>query len=118
MADDNVHYTGAPIHPISAIMVIVLDTLWKPVEAGAAISVVGLVTVPFLIAILAIVSFVGVFLVQKFIANDALGSTVAKAFVMSVVVAVPFPVTGTIVGVPLLAWAGLSKVTSLLTGSN
>ncbi len=114
MAELKTHYTGAPIHPVSAILVIVLDYLWTPAEEGAALSIVGLVTVPFLIAILAVISFVGVFLVQKFVANDQLGSSLAKAFAMSVVVAVPFPIMGTVVGGALLAWAGVGALQKAL----
>lgn len=88
----------------------VLDYIWTPAEGGAIASIVGLATIPFLIGILALISFVGVFVVQKFTANDPTGSALAKAFAMSVVAAVPFPVTGTIVGIPLLGWAGISAV--------
>ena len=114
MADHKAQYTGAPIHPISAILVIVLDYVWTIPEEGALLSVIGLVTVPFLIAILAGICFIGVFLVQRYTANDRVGSALAKAFVMSIVAAVPFPVTGTIVGGVLLGWAGLSAANRLL----
>ena len=110
MADQKSSYTGAPIHPISAILVIVLDYAWTIPEEGAILSVVGLVTVPFLIAILGAICFVGVFLVQRFTANDTVGSALAKAFAMSVVAAIPFPVMGTVVGGALLGWATISAV--------
>ena len=110
MANHKSQYTGAPIHPISAMLVIVLDYLWTIPEEGAVLSGVALVSTPFLIAIIASICFVGVFLVQRFTANDTVGSSLAKAFVMSVVAAVPLPITGTIVGVPLLAWAGVSAL--------
>lgn len=114
MATRKTRYTGAIIHPLSAILVIVLDIVWTVPEGGAASSVIGLVTVPVLIAILAAICFIGVFLVQKFTANDSTGSAAAKAFVMSIIAAIPFPVSGTAVGSLLLLWAGVSAVQKFL----
>lgn len=48
------------------------------------------------------------FLVQKFIARDSIGESVAKAFVMAVVACVPFPVAGTAFGALLLGTAGIN----------
>ncbi len=112
MASNDERYTGAPVHPLSAILTIVLDYLWTPEEAGAAITIVGLAAEPFLIMTVAAAAFVGVLLVQKFIAHDSLGKSAAKAFVMGVIAGVPFPVTSTAAGGVLLTWAGISYLGS------
>ncbi len=102
------HYTGAPLHPLAAIVVIVLDLLWTPEEAGAAISIIGLTAEPFLILSVAFVAFAAVLAIQRFIARDSWGISTAKALAMAVVAGVPFSVMGTPVGGVLLAWAGAS----------
>jgi hypothetical protein len=48
-------------------------------------------------------------LVQHYLAKDEWGPAVAKGLVMGIFAGVPFQVTGTAVGVPLLAWAGLHE---------
>jgi hypothetical protein len=98
-----------PYHPLAAILVIVLDYLWTPVEIGFKVSGIGLIAVPLLIGILAVIALIGVFLVQKFVAYDPVGTAIAKAFVMAVLAAVPFPVMSTVIGGALLAWAGVSR---------
>jgi hypothetical protein len=103
-------YQGAPVHPLSAILTILLDYIWTLGEVSADITVVGIALEPFLIVTLALIDFIGVFLVQKFIAHDSTGSAAAKAFVMAVIAGVPFPVTSTVFGGALLTWAGVSFI--------
>ena len=103
-------YRGAPVHPLSAILTILLDYIWTLEEVSADITIVGIALEPFLIVTLAAAAFIGVFLVQKFIAHDSTGSAAAKAFVMAVIAGVPFPVTSTVFGGALLTWAGVSFV--------
>jgi hypothetical protein len=52
---------------------------------------------------------VATMLVQHYLAKDEWGPSIAKGLVMGIIAGVPFPVTGTVVGVPLLAWSGLHK---------
>ena len=52
---------------------------------------------------------VSTMLVQRYLAKDEWGPSIAKGLVMGIIAGVPFPVTGTVVGVPLLAWSGLHK---------
>ena len=93
----------APIHPLAALITIVLDNFFGVFEiidplllllSSLIIGVVGAVTTT---------------LIQRYLAKDEWGSSVAKGVAMGVVAGVPFQVVGTAVGVPLLAWAGLHQ---------
>jgi hypothetical protein len=55
-------------------------------------------------------AFLAVYLIQYYLAKDSGGSAFAKGVAMGIIVAVPFPVAGTVIGVPLLGWAGLSEI--------
>jgi hypothetical protein len=57
-------------------------------------------------------------LVQRYLAKDAWGPALAKGMVMGIIAGVPFQVTGTAVGVPLLAWAGLHELVKLPTSKS
>jgi hypothetical protein len=53
-----------------------------------------------------LLGFAATTLVQRFLANDSWGASIAKGLVMGIVAGVPYPVAGTVVGAPLLVWAG------------
>ncbi len=91
---------AAPVHPLSALVTILLDNVFGAVEivdpllillTGLTVGVVNTVTVT---------------LVQRYLAKDEWGPSVAKGLVMGVIAGVPFSVSGTAVGGLLLAWAG------------
>lgn len=92
----------APIHPLAALATIVLDNVfgWFELVPGMVVATslfvggVGFLTTTF---------------VQRFLARDGWGASIAKGLVMGVLAGVPYPVTGTAVGLPLLAWAGLRE---------
>ena len=93
----------APIHPLAALATLVLDNIFGVVEivdplalilTSVSVGVLGGVTTMF---------------VQHYLAKDGWGASVAKGLVMGIVAGVPFQVTGTAVGIPLLAWAGLHE---------
>jgi hypothetical protein len=97
----------APIHPLSALATIVLDNVFGVFEiidpfalilTSVTVGVVGTVTT---------------MLVQRYLAKDSWGASVAKGLVMGIFAGVPFQVTGTAVGIPLLAWAGLHELVRL-----
>jgi hypothetical protein len=48
-------------------------------------------------------------LIQRYMAKDGWGKAVAKGLAMGIIAGVPFSVTGTALGLPLLAWAGLHE---------
>jgi hypothetical protein len=93
----------APIHPLAALITIILDNFFGVFEiidplllllSSLIIGVVGAVTTA---------------LIQRYLAKDEWGSSVAKGLAMGIIAGVPFQVAGTAVGVPLLAWAGLHE---------
>ncbi|MSU34783.1 MAG: hypothetical protein EXS36_06655 [Pedosphaera sp.] len=93
----------APFHPLSATLLLVVDNLWTLEEW---LIVTWLFTIP--------LSFVSVFLpvlcIQRFVSRDRWSIAVKKALFLGIVAAVPTSITGTPVGLALLAWAGLSGI--------
>lgn len=58
---------------------------------------------------LGILNFATVTLVQHFVAGEKWGSSIAKGMVFGIIAGVPYPVVGTVVGTPLLVWAGIHQ---------
>jgi hypothetical protein len=98
----------APIHPMAALITIVLDNIFGVIEiipgavilTSISVGVLGAVTTAF---------------IQRYLAKDEWGPAVAKGLVMGIIAGVPFQVVGTAIGVPLLAWAGLHEWLTLPT---
>lgn len=90
----------SPIHPAAATILLFVDNLWMLAEWNA---LVWLLTVP--------LSFLSVFVptlwLQRKSRRDSWGRALGKALVLAIVAAVPTSVTGTPVGMALLAWAGI-----------
>jgi len=92
-----------PIHPLSAIALVIIDNLWM-LEEWVVID--WFITIP-----LCFVSvFFPVFFIQKFLNKDSFGRALAFASLLAVIAAVPTSITGTPVGLGLLAWTGLGKL--------
>jgi hypothetical protein len=104
----------APIHPLSALVTVLLDWLWLAIEVPETMSVALLPGILLTSIVLGVICLVAVTLVQRFLARDDWGTSLAKGFVMGIVAGVPYPVVGTAVGVPLLAWAGVRGVQKAL----
>ena len=93
----------APIHPLAALITIVLDNFFGVFEIiDPLLLLLSSLTI-------GVVGAVATTLIQRYLAKDEWGSSVAKGVAMGVVAGVPFQVAGTAVGVPLLAWAGLHQ---------
>ncbi len=101
-----------PIHALAALAAIVLDGVFGVVEIVNPLSLV-LTSVG-----LGLLGFLATTFVQRFLAKDDWGASVAKGLVMGIVAGVPYPVVGTAIGVPLLAWAGLHQWVRLPSGRN
>lgn len=86
--------------PLSALALILVDNLWLFPEF---LVVDWPVTIP--LCFLSV--FLAVFLVQRRRAGDRRRVSFFKAVVLAAIAAVPFSVTGTPVGLALLAWAGI-----------
>jgi hypothetical protein len=92
-----------PIHPLSAIALLAIDNLWM-LEDWIAIT--WFITIP--LSFLTV--FFPVFFIQKFVNKDSFGRALAFASLLGVIAAVPTSLTGTPVGLGLLAWTGLGKL--------
>lgn len=94
---------GAPVHPLAAILLIAVDNLWM-LEEWAVVT--WLVTIP--------LSFVSVavptFFIQKLVNKDRFARAFGLSLLLGVIAAVPTSITGTPVGLALLAWTGLDRL--------
>jgi hypothetical protein len=93
----------APIHPLAALATIVLDNVFGVFEI---VDPLALVLTCVSVGALGTVTTM---LVQRYLAKDDWGPSIAKGLVMGIFAGVPFQVTGTAIGLPLLAWAGLHE---------
>src|SRR5512137_2936259 len=93
----------APIHPLAALATIVLDNVFGVFEI---LDPVALVLTSLGVGVLGTVTTL---LLQRYLAKESWGASVAKGLVMGIIAGVPFQVTGTAIGIPLLAWAGLHE---------
>jgi hypothetical protein len=97
----------APIHPLAALVTIVLDNLFAlPELAGPELWI-------FTIPLVGGFGFLTTTMVQHYLAKDSWGESIAKGLVMGIIAGVPISVTGTAVGGVLLAWAGLHEWVTL-----
>jgi hypothetical protein len=91
-----------PFHPLSAGLLVAVDNLWNLADWAV---VTWWMTVP--------LSFLSVFLptlwLQRQLRKDRWGMALAKALVLGLVAAIPTSLTGTPVGMALLAWAGVDR---------
>ena len=92
-----------PIHALSALILIAVDSLWAIFDWAPPVWIVA---IPF--CFLAV--FVPTFLIQKVLRKDSNGRAVTFATILAVLAAIPTPVTGTPIGLALLAWTGLGKL--------
>jgi hypothetical protein len=92
---------GAPIHPLAATLLIVVDSLWLVADWNA---LAWILTIP--------LSFLSVFipstLIQRFLHGNSFGKALAFGAFLGVLAAVPTPILSTPAGLAALAWAGLS----------
>lgn len=93
--------SGLNLHPMSGLLILFLDYAFFVQE----ITIIG---VPFTVLLAFLLSFTGVFLIQKYIDNENTGRSVAKAFFSGVVTGLPTPVFGTVFGSLILFVSGLS----------
>jgi hypothetical protein len=98
------------IHPLSAALLIAVDSLWTIADWAV---LAWLVTIP--------LSFLAVFLpsllIQKHFRKESLGKSAAVAAFLGVLAAIPTPITGTMVGTLALALAGFRSLRSKGSGS-
>jgi hypothetical protein len=93
----------APIHALSAVILVAVDSLWALFEFAPPLW-------PLAIPGCFLAVFVPVFLIQKQLRKDSNGRAATFATVLAVLAAIPTPITGTPVGLALLAWTGLGRL--------
>jgi hypothetical protein len=94
---------GRPIHALSALILVAVDSLWA---VFAWLPPVWIVAIPACFAAV----FVPTYLIQRHLKNDSNGRAATFATILAVLAAIPTPITGTPVGLGLLAWTGLGKL--------
>jgi hypothetical protein len=102
----------APIHPLAAMVTVVLDNFFGVFEILDPLLI--LLTT----SLVTIIGTISTSLIQRYLAKDEWGPAIAKGFAMGIIAGIPFPVTGTAVGLPLLAWAGLHEWVRLPVSKN
>jgi hypothetical protein len=93
---------GAPIHPLSALTLVAVDSLWIP---GEFLFPIWLFAVPACF----VVTFIPTYLIQRHLRRDTTGRAITFATLLAILAALPTPIMGTPVGLGLLAWTGLGK---------
>ena len=96
-------HDGPPIHALSALILAAVDSLWAVFEWAPPLWIIA-------IPLCFVAVFVPSFLIQKHLKQDGNGRAVTFATLLGVLAAIPMPITGTAVGVTLLAWTGLGKL--------
>lgn len=93
--------SGLNLHPMSGLLILFLDYTFFVEE-------ITIIAIPFTCLLAFLLSFTGVFLIQRYIDNENTGRSLAKAFFAGVVTGLPTPVFGTVFGSLILVVSGLS----------
>lgn len=104
-------FPAPPIHALAALATIALDGVFTVPELAAF-------SIPITSVVVGALGFSATALVQRFVARDEWGASLAKGLVMGIISGVPYPVAGTLVGIPLLAWSGLHQWRKLPRSGN
>jgi len=94
---------GPPIHGLSALILVAVDSLWAVFDW---VPPVWPVAIPACFAAV----FVPSYLIQRHLKNDSKPRALTFATILAVLAAIPTPITGTPIGLGLLAWTGLGKL--------
>jgi integral membrane sensor domain MASE1 len=94
---------GPPIHGLSALILVAVDSLWAIFDW---VPPVWFVAIPACFAAV----FVPTYLIQRHLKQDSKARALTFATILAVLAAIPTPITGTPVGLGLLAWTGIGKL--------
>ncbi len=89
-----------PIHPLAALAVLALDNIFNVFEFLDPLVLL------FTSLGVGVLGFLATLFIQRYVARETWGVSVAKGLVMGIIAGVPYSVAGTAIGVPLLVWAG------------
>lgn len=93
-----------PLHPLAAFTIIALDGVSGTLELASPLTLV------FTSIGVGLLGMISTTFVQHFIEKEGWGSAIAKGIVMGILAGVPYPIAGTVIGAPLLAWAGVHRL--------
>jgi integral membrane sensor domain MASE1 len=96
---------GPPIHGLSALILVAVDSLWLVFDLPAFWPAMPLAILACFVAV-----FIPTYLIQRHLKNDSKDRALTFATILGVLAAIPTPITGTPVGFALLAWTGLGKL--------
>ncbi len=96
-----------PLHPLSALAIVVIDSLSTVAELGAAASIVGIVLVPVIVVLSGLLSLGAVVALERYWARQAWKMALVAGVIMGALTALPFFFVGGLTGLVLLAWAGI-----------
>ena len=105
-------FPAPPIHPLAALATIALDGFF------AVFEVLDPLMLLFISGGIGLLGFLATTMVQHYIAEDDWGPAAAKGLVMGIFSGVPYAVGGTVIGAPLLIWAGLHRWVKLPGAGN
>lgn len=111
VVEDEARHTGgapaggakAPVHPLSAILLMAVDNLWMLADWSA---MAWLFTIPLSFVTVAVPTF----FIQKLVQKDSFTRAAGLSFLLGTIAAIPTSIFGTPVGLALLAWTGLNKI--------
>ncbi len=92
-----------PIHPLAAMATIALDGFF------AIFEILDPLMLLFISGGIGALGFLTTTFVQRYLAKDDWGASIAKGLVMGTFAGVPYPIAGTVIGAPLLLWAGAHR---------
>ena len=94
---------GPPVHPLSALLLLVVDNLWMLPEF---LVIDWLITIPLCF----ITVLIPTLMIQKLIKKQRLAPAICYSLLLAVIAAVPTSLLGTPVGAAMLAWFGISRL--------
>lgn len=91
------------IHPLAALLMIAVDNLWLLADWAV---LAWIITIPLSFLAVSVPSY----LIQKHYRGDSSGRSLAIGSLLGVLAAIPTSITGTSVGLVVLAYSGLRKL--------
>lgn len=96
-----------PLHPLSALSILVIDAVFTVAELGASATLVGVLLVPVLMVLSGGLSLAAVAGVERVLARQPWRTVWLRGGLTGLLTALPFFFLGGLTGLGLLLWAGL-----------
>ncbi len=95
---------GSFYHPASGVVILALDWL-----AFGSDLMSGMLALPLVCVVAFLATFPSLYLIQTKWSQDKVGPALGNSILGAFLVALPFPITGTLLGAAVLALSGLPK---------